>query len=502
VTAVNQSTGTEQTASPEGVADGPYTRALGAFAAGLRFEDLPTEVVAHAKRCLLDTLGCALFGSTLEWSVILRDTLRQVAMPQGDGDQTSVVWGTPYRLGGVHAALANGSAAHGFELDDLHKEAILHPGSVVAPAIFASAELASGLQPVPPGAPVPGPVPVTGAGALVALVAGYEVGARVGMSVGSAHLLQGWHPTGTHGTLAAAAAASSALGLTAAQAQHALGIAGSQSAGLMASQFASMVKRFHAGRASESGLYAALLARNGYTGITNLFESEYGGYCTTFSPSHDLSRLTDGLGERWETLRVGFKPYSTNGSCHPTIDLLLELLASERFGAADVDSVEIHASSATVAHVGWLYEPDSVTTAQMNLPYISAVVLTDGEAFVDQFSQARIRDPELVALSRRVHVMADPEIDAKGGAYRHATRVEIHLRDGRIVGGRRDSARGSEAQPLTDEEVRHKYRRLAAKALDARAVARVEGLVDQLEELPDLSGLGEVLAAGAVGEER
>jgi aconitate decarboxylase len=455
------------------------TWTVAAFVAGLRLSEIPADVVEHAKLCLLDTLGCALFGSTLRWSRIVTATLGEV-----DADRSWPIWGTASRLSAPNAALANGAAVHGFELDDLHKESILHPGSVVAPAVLGAAQIAAGRQ---------GLAQTSGADAVVGIVAGYEVGARVGMSVGSAHLLQGWHPTGTHGALAAAAGASAILGLDADKTRHALGIAGSQSAGLMASQYSSMVKRFHAGRAAQSGLYSALLARNGYTGTVNLFESEYGGYCGTFAPSHDLSRLTVGLGERWETLRVAFKPYSTNGSCHPTIDVLLDLLAHEHFTADDVESIEIHATSATVAHVGWAYVPESVTTAQMNLPYIAAVVLTDGAAFIDQFAEGRIRDPQLVELSRRVSVVADPHLDARGASYRHATRVEVRLRDGRILSGARDAARGSESLPLAEHEVRSKYRSLASTALEPSRVARVEELVDCLEN-SDVLELADALA--------
>lgn len=462
--------------------EGRTTGALARFAAELRYEHLPEEVVAHVKLCLLDTLGCGLFGSTLEWSRILRETLLVV-----DPTSACAIWGTRARLGAPSAALVNGAAVHAFELDDLHKESILHPGSVVAPAVFAAGDLLAGMTDADARA--------DGRGAITALVAGYEVGARAGMSVGSAHLLAGWHPTGTHGTLAAAAASASLLGLSGDQTHHALGIAGSQSAGLMASQYASMVKRFHAGRAAQSGLYAALLAQRGYTGITNLFESEYGGYCTTFSPTYDLTPITEGLGERWEILRVGSKPYSTNGSCHPSIDILLDMLASERFGPEDVVAVDVHASSATVAHVGWPYNPDSVTTAQMNLPYIVAAVVTDGAAFVEQFTEQRIRDPRLVEFCKRVNVVADPEIDARGGAWRHATRIAVQLRDGRRLHGELRSARGSEARPLTAEEVRDKYRRLAEKVLTSEQMQRVAEIVDGLEELPELSGLISALVA-------
>ena len=441
------------------------TDELASFAADLRFRDIPLEVVAHAKLCLLDTLGCALFGSTLAWSRILRETLTGI-----DERGTTRVWGTNSSLSSTHAALANGTAAHAFELDDLHPRSIVHPGSVVAPPAFAAGARS-------------GPQLVT------ALVAGYEVAARVGMSVGAAHLIAGWHPTGTHGTLGAAASAGSVLGLSATEMRDALGIAGSQSSGLMASQYGSMVKRFHAGRAAQSGLYGALLAQRGFTGIADLFEAEYGGYGRTFSPVFDPAALVAGLGITWETLNVGFKIYSTNGSCHPTIDALLALRRDDALRAEQVEAIDVHVSTATMRHVGWPYVPDSVTTAQMNLPYVAAVVLRDGEAFVDQFSEERIRDPELVELSSRVTVHADPVIDAAGDGARHRTRLEVTLQDGRVLRAERDHARGSARQPIERAEVEEKYRKLAEKALAPDRVMGLAALVDRLDTLDDLGVL-------------
>jgi 2-methylcitrate dehydratase PrpD len=372
---------------------------------------------------------------------------------------------------------------HGFELDDLHKRSIVHPGSVVTTAAFAVAEFLGGC----PGATL-----------LTAIVAGYEVAARVGMSVGAAHLLAGWHPTGTHGTLGAAAACGSLLGLAPAEMQHALGIAGTQASGLMASQYGSMVKRFHAGRAAQSGVYAALLARRGFTGIAPLFESEYGGYLSTFSPRSDPARLTAGLRTTWETAAVGFKPYATNGSCHTTIDALVEMKRAHHLVASEVEAVRVFASSATVQHVGWRYRPDSVTTAQMNLPYIAAVTITDGDAFVDQFTESRIRDEELVALASRVEVTVDPEIDARGDAFRHAIRIEVALRDGRVLEDARESAKGSAAHPMSRHEVEAKYARLAGKALAPAHVRRVQELVSGLDTVEDVRVLATELARAEV----
>jgi aconitate decarboxylase len=451
-------------------------RALAGFLADLTPADIPDEVFSHARLCLLDTLGCGLFGASLPQASIVRDMLAA----QGSSG-TSLAWGTRDCFPAADAALVNGTAVHAFELDDLHPRSIVHPGSVVASAVFGALPLRTG---------------ATGMDVLTAIVAGYETAARVGSAVGSAHLIAGWHPTGTHGTLAAAAGAGVLLGLDAGRLANALGIAGSQSAGLMASQYESMVKRFHAGRAAQSGTYSALLAERGYIGIKDLFEAEYGGYLGTFSPRADPAWLTRGLGTTWETLAAGFKPYSTNGSCHPTIDCLRELRSAYGITRDDVASVEIWASTATVKHVGWRYRPDTVTTAQMNLPYIVAVVLTDGEAFTGQFTDERIREPELVEFSDRVHVHADPDIDAEGDGGRHKTRLQVILRDGQSFAAERSHAHGSSADPMSVTEVREKFRRLSRTALDDAAVTRLEAVVDRLESEADLRELTGLLQPG------
>jgi len=450
---------------------GESTYALAEFAAGLSYADLPGDVVAHACLCVLDSLGCGLYGATLPWSVILRETLATV-----DSGTSGTLIGAAARLSVVHAALVNGAAIHAFELDDLHPRSIVHPGSVVIPAALATAEHRGG---------------VSGRELLTAIVAGYEVAARVGRSMGAAHLLQGWHPTATHGTLGAAAAAGSVLGLSAAQLVDALGTAGTQAGGLMSAQYASMVKRFHAGRAAQSGLYAALLAARGYRGISNLFEADYGGYGPTFSPAYDPSALTAGLGTTWETLAVGFKPYSTNGSCHPTIDALLELRAAHGLRLDNVASVRLAVSSATLKHVGWPYVPDTITTAQMNLPFIAAVTIADGDAFVRQFTPERVAAPELVDFSRRVVVAADQAIDAEGDSGRHHTKISVTLSSGEVLEDERWFARGSARQPMTAAEVSEKFGKLT---VDSVSPPRSERLLGSIAGLPDLESADQLLA--------
>src|SRR3954452_11313602 len=286
----------------------PHTRAIAQFVSGLRYDDIPDEVIARIKLLILDSLGCALYGSVLEWSRILRQTLAAV-----DTTQACRVWGTSERLSAPNAALVNGTLIQSFELDDVHRQGVLHVGAVTLPPLIAVTERRPQL---------------TGRDFLRAAVAGYEIGPRVGKCMGPQHIGQGWHSGATLGVFSAGAGAARGLKLDPEKTIHAIGIAVTQSAGLMAAQYGAMVKRMHAGRPSQSGLYGALLASNGFTGIVDVFEAPYGGFCTTFSRSQDrfdLDELSAGLGERFETMGIALKFYSCVGSNHTTLDAIRDI---------------------------------------------------------------------------------------------------------------------------------------------------------------------------------
>src|SRR5216117_737725 len=403
-----------------------YTRGVAEFVSGLRYEAIPREVRERAKLLVLDSLGCALYGARLEWCRILQRTLKKL-----DSSTACGVWGTAQRLSAPHAALANGTQIQGFELDDVHREGVLHVGAVVLPALVAVAELRG----------------LSGREFLTAAVAGYEVGPRVGLCMGQEHIGQGWHSGATLGVFSAGAGAARGLALDAGKTVHALGIAGTQASGLMAAQYGAMVKRMHAGRASQSGLYGALLAEQGFTGIENVFEAEYGGFCTTFSRSQDrfrLSELTAGLGTTWQTMGVAPKFYACVGSNHTTLDALRALQAEHKFRAEDVERIVVHGSQVTADHVGWKYEPAGMTAAQLNLPFCAATLLLEGDCFVDQFKPGVERDPRRMALAERVQVIADPAITARGAKHRHAVRVEVYLKGGKKLEGQEEAPRGSE----------------------------------------------------------
>ena len=446
----------------------PQTRAVADFVSGLRYDAIPSDVRARIKLLILDSLGCALYGADLPWSRILIDTLSGL-----DSTPAVGLWGTNKRLSAPHAALVNGTLVQSFELDDVHRQGVLHVGAVTLPALCAVAELNPGMS---------------GRDFLTAAVAGYEIGPRVGQCMGQEHIGQGWHSGATLGVFSAAAGAAAGLKLSPEQTVHALGIAGTQSAGLMAAQYGAMVKRMHAGRSSQSGLYGALLAANGFTGIEAVFESPYGGFCSTFSRSTDrfnLNELTSGLGERFETLRISLKMYSCVGSNHTTLDSIRTIQARHPFGPEDLDRIVVYGSQVTVDHCGWKYVPNGLTGAQLNLPYCVATLLLEGDVFVDQFTDETLDDPRRIALADRIEVIHDPAITARGAAFRHAVKVEVYLKDGTKLEEQRDAPRAF----ASDEEIVNKFRGLARHRLPPAQLERVVETVLGLETLPDVGAM-------------
>jgi 2-methylcitrate dehydratase PrpD len=458
-------------------ADNPHTRGVAQFVASLTFDAIPPEVRHRIKLLMLDAIGCGLYAADLEWSRILQQTLGTL-----DTTRACTVWGTREKLSAPHAALVNGSQVQGFELDDVHKVGVLHTGCLVVPPLVAIAEIRPGMS---------------GREFLTAAVAGYEIGPRVGICMGPEHIAQGWHSGATVGVYASAAATARAMRLDLDKTVHALGIAGTQSCGLMAAQFGSMVKRMHAGRAAQSGLYAAQLADAGFTGIRNVFESEYGGFCTTFSRSADrfkLPELTAGFGSVWQTMNVALKFYSCVGSNHSTLDAIRELQAEHPFNAGDVEKIVVHGSEVTVNHVGWKYVPQGFTAAQLNLSYCVATLLLDGEVFVDQFTEAKLNDPARLQLAGKVSVLHDPAITARGPKFRQMVRVQILLADGTRLERTREVSRAKESF-AEDAMVVKKFETLASHVLAPAQVKALAGQVLDLEHVADASRLAQLLSA-------
>ncbi|WP_042365239.1 MmgE/PrpD family protein [Streptacidiphilus neutrinimicus] len=460
------------------------TGQLATWLATTTLEEIPPAVRERAAHLVLDGLGCALIGAQLPWS---RTAVDAVLALEGAGDTPVIGWGRT--TSAPAAAVLNGTFIQGFELDDYYPPAPLHSTSLVLPALLSTLSQLD---------------TVSGADFLRATVLGFETGTRVGLALhGPEMLSRGWHSGSVFGTHAAAAAAGVLRQLDAAGFEDALGLAGTQSAGLMAAQYEAMSKRMHHGLASRNGFYAAGLAQRGYTGIKRVFEREYGGFLSTFGEGHhpDASQLTKGLGATWNTGDITVKIHAAMGGLHPAVDAAIALAADRELVADDVLSSRIEVPTAIYHHGWWVPErPLTTIGAQMNIGYATAVALLDGQVHPEQFTAARIDADdvwELIARTevREVNEPQDPSWDQVG----YNTRVTVTLRTGEVLTQALNQPHGGPDDPLTDEEIRAKYRSLTAHVIDPARAAWIERIVLGLEETEDLTELVDLLAAPALG---
>jgi 2-methylcitrate dehydratase PrpD len=369
------------------------TRQVASWIAGLRYDALPPRTREVVRILLLDTLGCGVHGHATPWARMLLQWAR--AGTAGKGEAT--VWGeSAPSLRASDAALVNGTAVHAFELDDYH-QAKLHPGAAVIPAAVAMAEKLGS----------------SGEQLVTAIAAGYEVMIRSSLALNpSATRLRGWHLTGVCGPFGAAAACASLLRLNEEQTAWALGLAGTQGSGLWAfNADGTMSKRFHAGRAAQSGVMAAELAALGFTGPTQIYEFHDGGVLKAFSDASDATPLTRDLGKVFHLDLTSIKPYSCCGSTHSYVDAALEL--RRRLGASWDPRRPVRVGMAKVVDVqcGFDYAPSSALNAQMSLRYVVAAALMEGQALPPQFSDEKIADPVLAGLAGRIQCEHDPALD-------------------------------------------------------------------------------------------
>jgi aconitate decarboxylase len=449
-----------------------YTEKLAKFAHDVRFEDIPKDVIDHLKLCILDTLGCGIFGSTTQWGNILSDCIHSF-----DNNKESVIWGTQFRAAASNAALVNATMVHGFELDDLHTLARSHPGGVAVTSALAVAEHKGG---------------VNGKDFLTAVALGYEFLIRLAVCCGISLFRRGFHPTGACGTIGSAAAAARLLDLDEEGTLNALGISLSSPSGLMSAQYGAMVKRLFAGKAAQSGVIAAQLAKRGFTGIKNVLEAEFGSFCKALSDDYDLSKLTAGLGKDYEIKNVGFKKYSCVGTNLTALDSVREIMDEHVFDFESVKRIRIKVNDYTKTHSGWEYKPESIMAAQMNMYYCVAIMLIEGDCFVDQFSEERLTDPKVLKLIDLIDVIVDPEIDKLPLSYKTA-EVEIYLKTGENFSKRVDYPRGNINNPMSYEEVKDKFNKMALKKVNSEKANAIIEMVEGLEDAGDLAELSRLL---------
>jgi 2-methylcitrate dehydratase PrpD len=313
---------------------------------------------------------------------------------------------------------------------------------------------------------------------------------------GDRMILKGWHAPGIFGSFPAALSAGIVLGLDAGQLAHALGIAGTQASGLMAAQFGSMVKRMQCAKNSQSGLYAALLAAEGFTGIEDVFEQEFGGFCTTFTQTKtefDVSRLTEGLGTSWETMRIDLKRHAALATNFSAIDAVEELMDEKDLVAADVEEILVKLTQSAVSHGSWTYVPAGLTAAQMNLGFGIAMQLVERQVFVDQMVDRNIARPDLVALANRVKAVRDPGREQKPPQYHRGATVEVRLKNGETLHSTVDYFVGSHHRPMSEAQVVAKFRNLASRTLPSDSIARIEEIIWNLERETETTTLSRIL---------
>lgn len=444
---------------------------LAEFMSSLRYEAVPTMVIEVMKRSLLDAIGCGLYGSRTPWAEIVCRYVEEVG-----GTPEATLWGFQCKRPAPNVALALGTVIHSFDYDDYH-HAKIHPAAAVVPAAWCLGEA----------------IGCSGKQLLTALVAGYEAMIRISLATGpTSSRMRGWHLTGTCGTFGAAASAARLCGLGAAATASALGLAGTQAAGLWAfTADGSQSKRFHPGRAAQSGIIAVELARRGYPGPTQILEAEDGGFCRATSDTFDLDEVTRDLGSIYRAEEVTIKPYACCGSLHSAVDGIFELRRHlER--PDGIAKVILHTSGVVKTQCGFSFTPLSVLQAQMSAQYCLAAAIVDGQLLLQQFTEARIHDRRLLELAQRVEVVVDPEIDAVYPDL-FASKVEVILQDGARHSCRIDHPRGSPARPIAQEALEAKFRELTEGIVDNGAAEAIVDRVGRLEELDDIAEISNLL---------
>ncbi len=419
------------------------TARLAEYAAKLRYEDLPPEVIQRAKDCITDAVATIIYGNKLPWSQILIAYARR-----NGGNGTSHILGSNGpAVQAPAAALANGAMAHAFELDSLTKPGTgCHPGAtLLVPALAVAQDRPAGL--------------ISGRDMITAFVAGAEVMIRIGHASLHSNEKRGFHAPGTTGPFGAAVAAGRIMNLDQSQILNALGIAGSLSSGLL--EFAksgtgAMVKRLHLGRASESGVMAASLAKEGFTGPVSVLEGE-AGFLKVFCDKSDTSRLTKGLGETFETLITVIKQYACHVTAQTPIQAVEELRAEHGFLPGEIEKITI-AGIERMVRVNNIPNPVDRMMAQYSVPFSVALSLYRDARDPGSYDEDVVRDPEIRAMCRRIEVVLAEEEEVYGSI---ASTATVRLRDGREFYRRVAEFKGTPANPITQEELEKKFLFLA-----------------------------------------
>jgi 2-methylcitrate dehydratase PrpD len=450
-------------------ATGGESAELAAFAAGLRFEQLPAPVVARAVDLFVDWAGSALSGKGQRAIAILE----RFAAAMGPADGPAEILTARRMTSPLFAALVNAGASHVSEQDDVHNGSVFHPAAVVFPAALATAQ----------------DIGASGRDLIAAAVAGYEAGIRIGEFLGRSHY-RVFHTTGTAGTIAAAVAAGRLLGLGPDRMLDAVGSAGTQAAGLW--EFlrdAADSKQLHTAKAAADGLTAAYLARDGFTGAKRILEGAQ-GMAAGMSSDADPARLVDRLGTRWALTETSFKFHASCRHTHPAADALLKVIADHGLKPGDIAAITAHVHQGALGVLGPVTDPATVHQAKFSMPATLGLIAVHGRAGMAEydafFADAAARD-----FNRRVHMRLDPEVDAAYPA-RWIGKVTVETTDGRSLSARVDEPKGDPGNTLSRDEIDGKARRLIAYGRGVEA-GEVDGLMGRLWGIAEAERIGRLL---------
>ena len=446
---------------------------LASFASQLQAKDIPADVMSRAEDLLVDWFGSAIAGKGSRPVEIITQFAQDMGGFTAAHAGPSEILITRKSSSPFLAAMANAAASHVAEQDDVHNGSVFHPATVVFPPALACAQA----------------IGASGEDLLVAVVAGYEVGIRVGEFLGRSHY-KVFHTTGTAGTIAAAAAVGRLLKLNPSQMLNAFGSAGTQSAGLW--EFlrdAADSKQLHTAHAAATGLMSAYIAQAGFTGAQHILEGKQ-GLAAGMSSDADPSKLVDQLGRRWTLAETSFKYHASCRHTHPAADALLQVMLAHQLKPSDIATVETLVHQGAIDVLGPVTDPTNVHQSKFSMGTVLALIAYYQFAGLQEFDQ-HFHDEAICLFRDRVTMTLDPEVDC---AYpqRWIGKVKVHLNNGQILEGRVDEPKGDPGNTLSRSEITDKAMRLAAFS-DGANPAEMRHAIDVLWNIRKQAKIGLLL---------
>ncbi len=454
----------------------PIAETYAEFFTGLKFEDLPDEVIRMTKIYMIDMFGCAV-RSKEEHQV---KAVIEVMKAQGGNPDCSVIAGG-FKTSAMHAAFINGTKGHIYDYDDDHREGTMHPSVAVMPAVFALGEQYK----------------IDGKRYIRALVSGLEVMIRAGEAFLGKGYYQGFHPTGTCGVFGAAMGSSLILNLTPQQISWALGLGGSFASGTLEwGTEGSMQKPLQAGQPAMSGIICAELAQQNFTGARTIFEGTMGFIrAHSYKDTYDYARMTDNLGKKWEMKDTSIKVHACCRFNGPIADCAIDLY-KQGVRADNVEKIVVKTCNFTVQALTQphdkKYQPETHVDAQFSLPYTTAVAICRNRTGIDEFKKETFTNPEILRVASLVSAEVDPEAEKVYPKYYPATMVAT-LKDGRVLTSHVDYPKGDPENPVSFDEIEVKFNQLTERYIDSDKRKKFIETVKNLEQVGDISVIADLI---------